>query len=319
MGQSDEVTRRFWADNARFADIVNAGIFQGRKIVKGSQLRGRDTYTGGLFGSLKKKMQIYGYRDVFKKADFGVNFALIGIENQEDIHYAMPIKVWKYDFLGYEEQLQNIKKRHKRAKDLTGAEYLSGFSSKDKLNPILTMVLYYGKEPWNGPTCLNDMLNWENIPEVVRNKLVNYPIYIVDVRRFRGTEEMCTDAKLVFGFLQRHENQQQLEKYVNDNKKEFTNLEEDTYDMISILTSSQDLMPDKQEYMNERGEVNMCKALEDMKASAKQQGKQEEREQNIFILVESLRELDIPEEDILRKIEEKYQLPKEEAVEFVKK
>lgn len=67
--------------------------------------------------------------------------------------------------------------------------------------------------------------------------------------------------------------------------------------------------------MNERGEVNMCKALEDMKASAKQ----EEREQNIFILVESLRELDIPEEDILRKIEEKYQLAREEAVEFVKK
>lgn len=63
----------------------------------------------------------------------------------------------------------------------------------------------------------------------------------------------------------------------------------------------------------------MCKALEDMKASAKQEGKQEEREQNIFILVESLRELDIPEEDILRKIEEKYQLVREEAVEFVKK
>ena len=67
--------------------------------------------------------------------------------------------------------------------------------------------------------------------------------------------------------------------------------------------------------MNERDEVNMCKALEDMKASAKQ----EEREQSIFILVESLRELNIPEEDILRKIEEKYQLAREEAVEFVKK
>ena len=75
--------------------------------------------------------------------------------------------------------------------------------------------------------------------------------------------------------------------------------------------------------MNERDEVNMCKALEDMKASAiqkgKQEGKQEEREQSIIILVESLRELDIPEEDILKKIEEKYQLAREEAVEFVKK
>ena len=65
--------------------------------------------------------------------------------------------------------------------------------------------------------------------------------------------------------------------------------------------------------MNERDEVNMCKALEDMKASAKQ----EEREQSIFILVESLRELDIPEEDILRKIEEKYQLAREEALSLI--
>lgn len=187
--------------------------------------------------------------------------------------------------------------------------------TKDKLNPILTMVLYYGKEPWNGPTCLNDMLNWENIPEVVRNKVVNYPIYIVDVRRFRRTEEMCTDAKLVFGFLQRHENQQQLEKYVNDNKKEFTNLEEDTYDMISILTSSQELIEDKQEYLNEKGEVNMCKALEDMKASARLK----EREDNIYILAEALRELNVSQEDIVKKIEEKYQLPRQEANKFVKK
>ena len=144
---------------------------------------------------------------------------------------------------------------------------------------------------------------------------MNYPIYIVDVRRFRGTEEMCTDAKLVFGFLQRHENQQQLEKYVNDNKKEFTNLEEDTYDMISILTSSQELIEDKQEYLNEKGEVNMCKALEDMKASARLK----EREDNIYILAEALRELNVSQEDIVKKIEEKYQLPRQKANKFVKK
>lgn len=105
MGQNDEISRRFWADNARFADILNAGVFHGKQVIKGSQLHSKDTYAGGLFGKLKKKVQIYGYRDVFKIADFGVNFALIGIENQQEIHYAMPLKVWKYDFLGYEEQL----------------------------------------------------------------------------------------------------------------------------------------------------------------------------------------------------------------------
>ena len=163
--------------------------------------------------------------------------------------------------------------------------------------------------------CLADMLDWSAIPKEIQNKVVDYPIYVLDVRRFSGKEELCTDARLVFGFLQRHESQNTLEQYVRDNQEGFTELEEDAYDMISILTNSQDLMPDKQEYMNERGEVNMCKALEDMKESAKQ----EEREQSIIILVESLRELDIPEEDILRKIEEKYQLTQEEAAEFVKK
>ena len=319
MGQNDEITRRFWADNARFADILNVGIFHGKQIIKGSQLHSKDTYAGGLFGKLKKKVQIYGYRDVFKTADFGVNFALIGIEDQQEIHYAMPLKVWKYDFLGYEEQLRKIKKMHRRKQDLSGAEYLSGFSRRDKLKPTLTIVLYYGKEPWDGPMCLADMLDWKAIPKEIQNKVVDYPIYVLDVQRFSGTEELCTDARLVFGFLQRHESQNILEQYVRDNQEGFTELEEDAYDMISILTNSQDLMPDKQEYMNERGEVNMCKALEDMKVSAMQKGKQEEREQSIMILVESLRELDVPEEDILRKIEEKYQLNREEAAGFVKK
>ncbi|WP_442877801.1 hypothetical protein [Blautia sp.] len=241
------------------------------------------------------------------------------MENQQEIHYAMPLKVWKYDFLGYEEQLRKIKKMHRRKQDLSGAEYLSGFSRRDKLKPTLTIVLYYGKEPWDGPMCLADMLDWKAIPKEIQNKVVDYPIYVLDVQRFSGTEELCTDARLVFGFLQRHESQNILEQYVRDNQEGFTELEEDAYDMISILTNSQDLMPDKQEYMNERGEVNMCKALEDMKVSAMQKGKQEEREQSIMILVESLRELDIPEEDILRKIEEKYQLTQEEAAEFVKK
>ena len=42
----------------------------------------------------------------------------------------MPLKVWRYDFLGYEEQLQKIKKMHRRKKDLSGAEYLSGFQKR---------------------------------------------------------------------------------------------------------------------------------------------------------------------------------------------
>ena len=42
----------------------------------------------------------------------------------------MPLKVWRYDFLGYEEQLQKIKKMHRRKKDLSGLNIFLVFQKR---------------------------------------------------------------------------------------------------------------------------------------------------------------------------------------------
>ena len=44
-------------------------------------------------------------------------------------------------------------------KDLkTAAEYLSGLSEEERLKPVLTVVFYYGTEPWDQNLQLHQML-----------------------------------------------------------------------------------------------------------------------------------------------------------------
>lgn len=40
----------------------------------------------------KRRKYRQRYRDLIKKAAFGVNFIVIGVENQEKVHYLMPLR-----------------------------------------------------------------------------------------------------------------------------------------------------------------------------------------------------------------------------------
>ena len=67
-------------------------------------------------------------RDLVRKTAFGINFSVIGIENQSNIDYTFPVRAMSYDVGEYERQLKCIRRRLRRkGKDgqhLTAAEYL---------------------------------------------------------------------------------------------------------------------------------------------------------------------------------------------------
>lgn len=81
---------------------------------------------------------------MIRKAAFGINFMVIGIENQEEVHYLMPLRCMSYDAAEYERQAAVIGNLVKRRKDITSAEFLSGFTKDSRLHPCVTLVLYYG-------------------------------------------------------------------------------------------------------------------------------------------------------------------------------
>ena len=76
---------------------------------------------------------------------------------------------------------------------------------------------------------------------------------------------------------------------------------------------------DMKQYENNKEEVNMCKALEDMVLEGKQQGIVEGMQAGIKALIEVTKELGVTTDIIEKKVEEKFNLSKEEAVQAVKK
>ena len=271
MQEKNIIANTYWANNERFADVMNVGMFQ-EKVLTAEQLSERDGYLGHVEKD-KDDSSIQRSRDVTKKAAFGTNFIILTTENQSDIHYAMPVRVMGYEFLDYNRQLKEIKAVHDKKKDLHGAEYLSGFSKGDKLHAVCTLVIYYGKNPWTGPTRLSEMLDLSELPEAARNMVVDYPIHIIDARRFKDSEKLETDARLFFGMIQRDENADEWAKYVEENREAFQNISTDTYDAIATFTRTGKFLDNKHKYMSEEGDVDMCKAMDDLIKRGEESGK----------------------------------------------
>ena len=122
MGTKDTKAKEFLSDNERFADLFNYYLYAGQQVIKAEDLCERDTVKVlSVFGTGKKETVKQRWRDLLKSAiikttEYGI-FILLGVENQSEIHYVMPIKNMVYDALEYGSQVNEVAKRHKEEKD----------------------------------------------------------------------------------------------------------------------------------------------------------------------------------------------------------
>ncbi len=101
MGFADTVTKAYMNENSVFADAFNYLIYEGKAVVDPQHLKEMDTteivVPFGMRdeGKADKSDVAQKYRDILKSAvikqDDKVTYILFGIENQTDIHYAMPV------------------------------------------------------------------------------------------------------------------------------------------------------------------------------------------------------------------------------------
>ena len=76
--------------------------------------------------------------------------------------------------------------------------------------------------------------------------------------------------KLVFGFLQRASEPEELTEFIEENTKEFSSLTEDAYDMIASMSKTGELKELKKDVGQE--DYNMCKAIDMMVADGEKRG-----------------------------------------------
>ena len=147
----DSADKVYWRQNETFADLFNAYLYNGEQVIKSEELEELDTDTSDVVEIGEVKESIRGARDVIKiaKKYNGVEYVLLAIENQEGIHYAMPIRVMGYDDYSYNKQYNDRKNYYKKSNiKLKDDEFLSGIRKTDKFLPVITLVLYYGEKEW---------------------------------------------------------------------------------------------------------------------------------------------------------------------------
>ena len=120
MADKDTVTKDYMSDNATFADLFNFYIYGGHEVIVPEQLKPLDTTEIALPYSDEHLMAIQKLRDVMKlyaaMSDDKATYLLLGVENQSELHYAMPIKNGLYDMIEYTKQVEFTAREHRRIK-----------------------------------------------------------------------------------------------------------------------------------------------------------------------------------------------------------
>lgn len=249
MGKRDIALARYFEDEDRYADLINGFVFRGEPVISGENI-------------LDKNTRITG-------------FVVIALEHQDQIHYSMPVRVMLEDAAGYDEQMRRIQKKNQKVKGLDKGEFLGSFRKEDRLNAVFTIVLYYGEKTWEGAKDLYSLINFDEVPEMLKDLFNNYRLHVLEVRRFKDIDQFNTDLREVFGFIGFSGDKTAVRNYVAENQDSFEQLSEDAYDVIAVMAHSKELEDVKERYREKGGKINMCEAIRGMIEDGRLEGRRE--------------------------------------------
>ena len=291
IGAADAVTKAYIRKNEVFADAFNYFMYDGEQKIQPEQLREMDTTEIAILLNEKdtkdnknkdkkasKQKIVQKYRDQLKMTtimeDDKAAYVLLGIESQTEVHTAMVVRNMLYDALQYSAQLDIIAARHREQRDysaseISTAEFLSGFHKDDKLIPVITLVLFFNAGEWEGPRSLHEMMN---IPdENIKKLVVDYPLYLIDPGSIsdKDLEKFHSSLREVMGCIKYSNDKNKLADFIYDNPR--MNMEIEAARVIETITS----VTIENEEVDRMGNVNMCKAIQEMMQDSRDEGRME--------------------------------------------
>lgn len=289
MGKKDTITKDYMNDPRIFADAFNYFIYHGKHVIAPEDLYPLDTAEIALpYGADGKIHPVQKLRDNFKylaaMQDKDTAYLLLGVEDQSEIHYAMPVKNMLYDSMEYTSQVDKIARAHRRhmnagknygknfLQKISSGEFLSGFYKEDRLIPVITLVLYFGPEKWDGPLGIHDMMDIRDpallpyIPDYRINLISPYSITDTEMDQFHSS------LREVLLFIKYSKDKERLQKVISTDPR-FLSVEQKASQVIKVMTGSEFKINEKEE------EIDMCKALDDLKEEGREEGRKEGRKE----------------------------------------
>ena len=168
---TDQLSRRFFSDNAVFADCFNFALYNGQPRIEPSTLSELDPSELNLPNILDETgAAVEARRDIVKlltcKRGESADYAILGIEEQTNPDCGMVIRAMKYDALRYDWQRQNIMLKNSKQNTLSSGDKSSFFTGhfrlEDSVYPVFTLVVYLSHEPWAGARTLHDLIKFSD-------------------------------------------------------------------------------------------------------------------------------------------------------------
>ncbi|MDD3185362.1 MAG: Rpn family recombination-promoting nuclease/putative transposase [Anaerostipes sp.] len=283
MSKTDHITKHFFANKIKFADLFNGILFEGKQIIDSKDLIQENIeHIVSLSKNRQSQKSINRYRDCFMSWKGNVRLLLLGIENQEKIHYAMPLKSLTYDIMCYVEQAEQIRNSHREKKEYgNSAEFLSGWHKMDYLDPVITVVVYWGEDEWDGKLNFQDMIKIsdDDIKEVLAPYLPKYQVLVVEPRKLKDLDVFQTSLRDIFGMMKYRDQEAQFQNYVSNNERL---LDMEDLELLKSVLNDKSFVCIKEE----EEAVTVCKATEAIYNRGKIEGKIEGKEEILKKLYE---------------------------------
>ena len=275
--EKDVLSNKYIAPPERYAQVVNNELFDGRQVVDPEGLEELDSQVLHTMGLSPEEIKVlWKNRDLLRIYKRKALFLILGIENQTNVHYCMPLRMAVYDVMEYEKQRREISRKHREQGDLSSDEFISGFSKKDRFLPVFSVVMYWGVKEWDGAKKLSDLLDIPADMEQYKDKLFDYRMNLLDIPRMENLDAYSGEVKALFGFIRYQKDKVGLAEFVEKNQELFRSISPETVQAISVMGNAREVEKYVEKYAvtEENGEecVDMCKALEDMMADARRDG-----------------------------------------------
>lgn len=306
--KADTILKNFWKNNERFADLFNAALFDGEPVLKAEDLSEVDTDVSSLLKFNSHAETVQKVLDVVKKIAYGVDFVIWGLESQQKIHYAMPLRHMIGDAFSYLKEYNEIAKGNRKDKNFSSSdEFLSNFKKTDRLHPMITLCVYYGDTDWDGPLCLTDMLE---IPDKIKPLVSDYKMNLVELKKSNDMKFHNDGVNMVFDLSRSiyERNYDKINKIYKD-----CMVPTEIGLVIGAITESQELI--NQALENEKrtgGQMNMCTALEELKKEGIQEGE-------IKATIKMSKKFNVSKEDTMKNIINEFSLTENKAQEYIEK
>lgn len=189
---------------------------------------------------------------------------------------------------------------------MTDDEYLSRMKQADRFTPVITVVVYYGDNPWDGATTLHGMLN---IPDKMKPFVNDYKMLLVEARQNDLIFHNMTNIaffdmlKVVLDkSITKNEAKEKVIKYAIEHNVDKT--------VVMTVAGATNRKIDYHA-LSKKGDVTMCTLFDEIEKEGMIKG--------IQALIESLQEMEIPYNKTQNQLMVKFSLSEDTAQEYMDK